>query len=50
MLTPKYTSVNSSHFLSQFPPSLNHTFCSDTKARKAFIKQQEIYLTLLWVH
>ena len=50
MLILKYTSISSSHFLSQFPPSLNHMFCSDTKARKAFIKQHEIHLTLLWVH
>lgn len=42
--------IYSNHFLSLFPPSLNHTFRSGTKARKAFIKQHEIHLTLLWMH
>ena len=49
MLTLKYTSINSNDFLSRFPPSLNRTFYSGTKARKAFIKQHEIHLTLLWI-
>lgn len=43
-------SINSNHFLSWFPPSFSHTFCSGIKARKAFIKQHEIHLTVLWMH
>lgn len=52
-LTLKYVnsgrSITSNHFLSRFPLSLNHTFCSGIKACKAFIKQHEIHLTLLWM-
>lgn len=52
-LTLKYVnsgrSINSNYFLSQFLLSLNHTFCSGIEARKAFIKQHEIHLTLLWM-